>query len=103
RADLYRGGELQEHVLTRPSSLAYCYLARVVRIVDADTLDLDVDLGFRSWTKQRIRLAHVDAWEGKTKKGRAALNFVAGEFTRAKTIVIKSEKSDTYGRFVADV
>src|SRR5690606_31409679 len=68
RADLFHGGELEQHTLTRPTSLAYCYLSRVLYIVDGDTLDFDVDLGFSTWTKRRIRLAAINAPDANTAK-----------------------------------
>ncbi len=103
RSDLYGGGSVEARVLARPKSLTYCYFARALRVVDGDTIDFDVDLGFRSWTKQRIRLAGVDAPDIKTPRGRAARNAVQKELTRAQTIVLKSERADLYGRYVADV
>lgn len=103
RADLFGGGTITNRVLKRPTSLAYCYLARIEKIVDGDSLDFDVDLGFSTWTKRRIRLASVDTPEITKKEGRAARNFVAKELARAKTIVIKSQKSDLYGRYLGHI
>lgn len=46
----------------------YRYKAIVDRVVDGDTIDLDVDLGFDIWLrKQRIRLRGVDAPESRTR------------------------------------
>tara|TARA_B100000959_G_scaffold270928_1_gene318454 strand:- start:1049 stop:1408 length:360 start_codon:yes stop_codon:yes gene_type:complete len=56
----------------------YVYKAKLVRIIDGDTLDAFVDLGFNVWIKRRIRLAGIDACETRTrdkkekKKGLAA-------------------------------
>ena len=41
----------------------YEYKARLLRVVDGDTIDAMVDLGFYVWVKQRIRLYGVDTWE----------------------------------------
>jgi hypothetical protein len=38
----------------------FVYLATVERVVDGDTLDLDIDLGFKSHTRVRVRLLGVD-------------------------------------------
>jgi endonuclease YncB( thermonuclease family) len=100
RADLFGGGTIEARVLERPTSLTYCFIARLEGLIDADTFDFDVDLGFSTWTKRRIRLAGVNAPEITNKEGRAARNFVAKELARAKTIVIKSQKSDLYGRYL---
>ena len=41
----------------------YCFYAKVKRVVDADTIDLAIDCGFGIFRNERIRLAHVNAWE----------------------------------------
>ncbi len=57
----------------------YHYTCRVVRVVDADTLDVIVDLGFGIALGQhdliRLRLAGIDAPEMQTPEGRAAKEF----------------------------
>ena len=56
----------------------YTYKAEVIRVVDGDTIDASVDLGFDTWKKVRIRMMGMDAWESRTrnkevkKKGLAA-------------------------------
>ena len=54
------------------------YNAEVLRVVDGDTLDARIDLGFDVHVKKRIRLHGIDTWESRTrdaeekKKGLAA-------------------------------
>ena len=46
----------------------YHYKAKLVRVIDGDTIDVDIDLGFDVWLKkQRIRLAGIDAPESRTR------------------------------------
>tara|TARA_A100000171_G_C2070322_1_gene114371 strand:- start:302 stop:724 length:423 start_codon:yes stop_codon:yes gene_type:complete len=46
----------------------YHYKAVLVRVIDGDTIDVDIDLGFDVWLKkQRIRLAGIDSPECRTK------------------------------------
>ena len=58
------------------------YSAKLVRVVDGDTADAMIDLGFNTWVKKRIRFYGVDTWESRTrnleekKKGLAAKAFV---------------------------
>ena len=58
------------------------YSAKLVRVVDGDTADAMIDLGFNVWVKNRIRFMGVDAWESRTrnleekKKGLAAKAYV---------------------------
>ena len=56
----------------------YTYKAKLDRVVDGDTVDALVDLGFDTWKKVRVRMMGMDAWESRTrnkeekKKGLAA-------------------------------
>ena len=46
----------------------YQYKAVLVRVIDGDTIDVDIDLGFDVWLKkQRVRLAGIDAPESRTR------------------------------------
>lgn len=88
------------------SEFNYIYKAKVVRVVDGDTLDLKVDLGFQTWTHERFRLAHVDTWEPRgenRERGKAATAFVASNFPEGSSVVVKTVKDTTgkYGRYLA--
>lgn len=49
------------------------YAANLVRVIDGDTIVVDIDLGFRTWTKdQRIRLYGIDCPELNTEAGKNA-------------------------------
>lgn len=102
-ADLFAGGEVTQPSLERPHSVAHVYKAQNPCLVDADTLDLDIDLGFQSWTHRRIRLAKIDTSESGSKEGRAAKNFLHEHLARAQTLVVKTYKLDLHGRYVADL
>ena len=43
------------------------YICQLDRVVDGDTLDAEIDLGFGVYAKKRIRLADMDAWESRTR------------------------------------
>lgn len=45
----------------------YTYKANVVRVVDGDTVDMNVDLGFDVWKRLRVRLKGIDTPEIRTK------------------------------------
>ena len=46
----------------------YEYKCKIVKIVDGDTVDVDIDLGFGVWLrKQRVRLVGIDTPESRTK------------------------------------
>ena len=60
----------------------YGYSCKLERVVDGDTCDALIDLGFNTWAKRRIRFMGVDCWESRTrdleekKKGLAAKAYV---------------------------
>ena len=43
------------------------YSCKLVRVVDGDTCDAMIDLGFDTWVKKRIRFYGVDTWESRTR------------------------------------
>lgn len=45
----------------------YKYRAKALRVIDGDTVDAMIDLGFDTWVKKRIRLAGIDAYETRTR------------------------------------
>jgi len=45
----------------------YDYNCELIRVVDGDTVDLNVNLGFDIWVKKRVRLYGIDAPESRTR------------------------------------
>ena len=45
----------------------YIYKAKLERVVDGDTIDALIDVGFDIWIKKRIRYKGIDTWESRTK------------------------------------
>ena len=86
----------------------YEYRCKVTRVVDGDTVDVDIDLGFGVWLhKERVRIYGIDTPESRTrdleekKYGLAAKEFVK-EFVRDKggsNIVLRTQKYDAKGKF----
>lgn len=82
----------------------WIYKAEIVRVVDADTLDFAVDLGFRMKLQVRCRLARVDAPEMSTQEGKAAkAALLAKTTTLQEDCTISTSKGDRYGRWIAEV
>lgn len=88
----------------------YEYKAIVDRVVDGDTVDFIVDLGFSVKIKIRTRLAGVDTPERgqpdflvATKTCRQLLNKAAASFPYEDKIVIKTEKTGKYGRWIVHI
>ncbi|MBN1985149.1 MAG: thermonuclease family protein [Prolixibacteraceae bacterium] len=91
----------------------YQYKATVKRIVDGDTLDIIIDLGFKITTNQRIRLAHINTPETfnvkkdseEYKKGIEAKIFVEQRVAENNfEAIIETDKDvGKYGRYIATV
>jgi len=82
---------------------------QVTKIVDGDTIDVEIDLGFSISYSQRLRLAGIDTPESRTTdKFEKALGLESKEYLKsklkdAKGIVVKTEKPDSsekYGRIL---
>lgn len=88
----------------------YEYFVREVKnVVDGDTIDVIIDLGFDILFSSRVRLAGIDTPESRTAdKTEKALGLEAKEYLKkqlkdAKSVVIRTEKmnsSEKYGRIL---
>jgi endonuclease YncB( thermonuclease family) len=78
--------------MTQPFE-TYTRKGKVVRVVDADTLDVLFDLGFAVFIVQRIRLARIDAPERFTPEGIKATEFVKNTFELVKDVVVQTAKN----------
>lgn len=80
------------------------YRAVVRHIVDGDTLDVLIDLGFNTYTYQTVRLRGVNAPERHEPAGRAAQDFLRRLLPIGTPVVITPHKDAvTFGRYVCDV
>ena len=84
----------------------WTYLAALVSIHDADTLTVDVNLGFDLTIRQTVRLAHLDAPELSTDAGKAAKQYLVDLLpTRLVVTTIQTKAGSTarekYGRLLA--
>ena len=84
------------------------YSAKVLRVVDGDTADAMIDLGFDTWVKKRIRFKGVDCWESRTrdldekKKGLAA-KARNKELLEAGVFKLKSFGTGKFGRVLGEI
>jgi len=85
------------------------YVKKVSKIVDGDTIDVDIDLGFDISFSSRVRLAGIDTPESRTSDklekslGLESKAYLKNAIEAAKTVVIKTEKMDSsekYGRIL---
>ena len=85
------------------------YVRKVENVVDGDTIDVLIDLGFDILFQSRVRLAGIDTPESRTKDlAEKALGIESKEYLKkhlkdAKSVIIKTEKMDSsekYGRIL---
>ena len=89
----------------------HIYSAKLQRVVDGDTCDALIDLGFDTWVKKRIRFFGVDTWESRTrnleekKKGLAAKEYVKNllENSDEGKFLLKSHGVGKYGRVLGEL
>lgn len=84
----------------------YRYLCKLVKVVDGDTIDVEVNLGFYLRQEMRLRLRGIDTPEvrGESKeRGLVSKAYVKDVLESATTIGIITHKFGKYGRYVADV
>ncbi len=82
---------------------SYTYTAAVLKVVDGDTLWVQVYLDARRWVKQKLRLRDLDCPEMDTAEGKAAKRFVDALIARTTAVTICTTKPDKYDRYLADV
>jgi micrococcal nuclease len=85
----------------------YEYNCKIVRVVDGDTVDVDIDLGFNHWLhNERIRLYGIDTPECRTrdaeekKYGLMAKKFVEQCLHKGGTYVLTTREKDKFGRYL---
>lgn len=81
------------------------YVKKVDKVVDGDTIDVTIDLGFDIQYSSRVRLAGIDAPESRTRDleekamGLEAKEYLKQRLKIADKIVIKTEKLDSTGKY----
>lgn len=94
----------------------YWRACAVLRVVDGDTVDLEIDLGFRTYAEHRVRLLGIDAPELRGPRAqpvpaRAAMRFAddwlrehaphgGGRPPHRFAFNLRSEKADSFGRYL---
>jgi micrococcal nuclease len=80
----------------------YEYYTKIDKVVDGDTVDVFIDLGFSVWHKERIRLSGIDTAEKNTPLGKALKIYLASEL-EGKIIKLQVSKPDKYGRYLGKI
>lgn len=87
----------------------YEYRSKIVRVVDGDTVDVDIDLGFGVWLKkQRVRLYGIDTPESRTrdldekKFGLMAKEFLKDQLKNGAILKTRLDGKGKYGRILGE-
>lgn len=90
----------------------YEYNAVITNVVDGDTFDLDIDLGFHIWIRERVRLLNIDCPEKNARNGqdekRAGLyvtEWAKRELSGRKVVIttFKTLRTDSFGRWLVNM
>ena len=87
----------------------YEYSCKILRVIDGDTVDVDIDLGFGVWMhKERVRLHGIDTPEGRTRDlEEKKYGMIAKEQIKSfmpvgsmQTLVTVKDKAGKFGRIL---
>ena len=88
----------------------YEYNVTIAKVVDGDTVDVDIDLGFGMvYKKQRVRMLGIDTPESRTrdlvekKFGKASKKHLKGLLESAETITLISHDKGKFGRILGEL
>lgn len=86
----------------------YYYRAKVLRVVDGDTVQVDLDKGFMERQQVRLRLLGINAPElhSPDPEERVAALLAKSaleEMLKDKDVIIRTHKTDSFGRYLAEV
>ena len=83
----------------------YKYKAKLIKVVDGDTIDALIDCGFSTFKKERVRLRGINAPESRTRDviekeyGMMSKKYLTNKLKSAKKISIKTYKGEETGKF----
>lgn len=87
----------------------YEYKAKLIRVVDGDTIDADIDLGFGVWVKQRIKLFGINTPDSQSHDptikdaGQAARNKLIEILPREFVVQTILNKRGKFGRVLGNI
>ena len=86
---------------THKNNLMYKYSATVIKVVDGDTVDLNLDLGFKLRFQLRGRLTGINAPEGKQTE---AADWLHQQLPIGKIVTVETKKTqEKYGRWLVTI
>lgn len=89
--------------------MLYQYKIKVLKVVDGDTIDACIDLGFDTFVNKRIRLYGIDAPETRTRdklekaRGKESKKFLSELIANKDNIYLNSMDIGKYGRVIGEI
>ena len=80
----------------------YQYKAKVLNIVDGDTIDVTIDLGLSIYSNQRIRLYGIDTPERGQSGFKEATDRLRS-LIEGKEVIIRTQKVSKYGQYLGEI
>jgi endonuclease YncB( thermonuclease family) len=81
----------------------YCYKATILKVIDGDTLKLNIDVGFHFHVHVSIRLLNVLAPELPTKRGNQIAIALRAQLPIGTAVTVATHRQDKYGRWLGTV
>ena len=88
----------------------YEYKATIIKVVDGDTVDVDIDLGFDCWVRnQRIRLFGIDTPECRTRNKQEKAHGLLAKAYAQKTLklgrvyALRTKEKGKFGRYLGEI
>ena len=82
------------------------FVKNVLKVIDGDTVDVEIDLGFDLTKKERVRLGGIDTPESRTKDleekklGLQAKDYLKSLIMNADKLIVRTEKDGKFGRMI---
>ncbi len=86
----------------KEGGVMYEYIAKVTRVIDGDTIEVEIDLGFKIKHTTILRLSGINAPELRTPEGVAAKAWLVQRI-EGKSVAVRTfkDKKEKYGRYLA--
>ena len=88
----------------------YRYRCKILKVIDGDTVDVDIDLGFGVWMhKERVRVYGIDTPESRTrdlvekKFGKASKKHLQNLLSEAERLTLMSHDKGKFGRILGEI
>lgn len=83
----------------------YHYRCEIIRVIDGDTVEIDLDLGLSIHFRVKVRLYGINAPEMNTREGKEAKAYLELLFTETTywSILTYKDRTDKYGRYLGTI